>query len=336
MPRRLGISSGSSLPSLPRGLKKTVVDVDSPLAAAEPGHEERPVDVAPVVAGRTGEAEGSGARAEDFRRIEQHVAIGDEKEPFLVHPALLELEHRAGQGLLFAQRAARRQKVGGWQGRHPGLEMRANPGVEHPDQSFRLVPVAPGRKEGGERKPGKPETPMRRGVAGAQADLETAVDAAGGAEFRERFARPVEQAARPFQPGAERDRVGPRRRRPQPHGIARRDRPADRPTGVDPGEGRKPRQRGEGRNRADMAEHGIGAAIAAGDSLPVDRGDPAREHRVEPGRGQGMPLLAARDMGGSRAPQEGGEAKQRRRPGGRPGRSRAAYPSQRQSCPALK
>ena len=103
-------------------VEETVIDVDPPLAAAEPGDEERPVDVAPVVAGRTGEAERAGARAEDFRRIEQHVAIGNEKEPFLVHPALLEIEHQPGQGLLLAQRAARRQPVGGGQGRRPGLE----------------------------------------------------------------------------------------------------------------------------------------------------------------------------------------------------------------------
>ena len=254
MPRRLGVSSGSSEPVVAARVEEAVVDIDAARAAAEPRDEERPVDVSPVMAGRAGEPERTGARAEDLRRIEQHVAIGDEKELLLVHPALLEVEHQARQGLLLAQNAARRKPAGRGQVRHPRFEAGADSGAQRADQPFRLVPLAGAGEHGRQGEPGEPQPPMRLRVARLQPDLEPAIDAAGDAELDKRGARPFEQAAHLFQPGAQGDRIGAGGRCPQPLRIARRDGAADRRARIGAGERRQPRQNGKSGSGADMAD----------------------------------------------------------------------------------
>ena len=219
-------------PVIAARIEEAVIGVDAARAAAEPRHEQRPVDVAPVVAGRTGEAERAGARAQDLRRIEQHVAVGDEKEPLLVDSPLLEVEHQAGQRLLFAQRASRRKAAGGRQGRRSLLEARSDRLAQHPDQPFRLLSAAGAGEQCGQGKPGEPEPTMPLGVACPQPGLESAIDAARDAELDKRGARPDEQAAHVSSRRAARWRLrgpppfsaAPRRAPRSPGGLARPDR----------------------------------------------------------------------------------------------------------------
>ena len=76
------------------------------------GDEEPLVDVRTVVAGRAGDAKLARRATEDLGAVEQHVAIGDQRQVGLIYALLFETQYKQGQRILIEDVRARRQRCG--------------------------------------------------------------------------------------------------------------------------------------------------------------------------------------------------------------------------------
>ena len=73
-------------------LEKGVIDIDTAGTGAETRNKESLIYVASVVAAGARNADASRRFAEDFRRIEKHVAVSDHEQLALIDTALFEVQ----------------------------------------------------------------------------------------------------------------------------------------------------------------------------------------------------------------------------------------------------
>ena len=90
-------------------VEKGAVDVDRARLVTGTRNEQPLVDVRTVVTGRAGETEIARRASEDLRAVEQHVAVGHERQIGLVNALFLEIENKPRQRILVEYVGAGRQ-----------------------------------------------------------------------------------------------------------------------------------------------------------------------------------------------------------------------------------
>ena len=99
-PRRLGNIDRIVAAVVEHRVEESAVHVDRTGLVTGAGDEKPLIDVRAVVTGRTGDAQIAGRAAEDLGTVEQHVAVGDQRQVGFVDPLLFEIEHEKWQGVL--------------------------------------------------------------------------------------------------------------------------------------------------------------------------------------------------------------------------------------------